>query len=54
MVGEIQGDHTSQTLPRIDCRAGQLGEQQGERDDATDDHVHADDPAPVDTGKTSP
>lgn len=46
VVGEIQRDHTSRAPApdRLQGR-GELGEQQGQRDDAADDDVDADEPA---------
>ena len=47
VVGQVQGNHTSRaSAPDRLQGIGQLGEQQGQGDDATDDHVQADDPAP--------
>ena len=55
VVGQVQGNHTSQApaAHRLEG-GGQLGEQERQRDDAADDDVDPDDPAAVETGKTSP
>jgi hypothetical protein len=46
VVGQVQSDQPPQSLaPHRLQRGGQLREEQGERDDAADDDVGADDPA---------